>query len=217
MANNARFANLEALRTHSNTPASPTAGIRNQMSRTTITTGPNQNHARTVNTPADPFGAGAGGKGNLFPNTNTNPRAPATEAQKAALRVRIAAFPMQPNTPTGLENYRDQCRTWLATFGANQRITELTGFPLHPGGAPPGSGECYVCGKAGHSWLNCTNEQVPFKERHWRNVCGTILGHGRSTPAPVNLVRTAEEDFGWMNSAGFEDNTDQGNGEGPST
>jgi hypothetical protein len=27
----------------------------------------------------------------------------------------------------------------------------------------------------------------------------------------------AEEDFGWMNSAGFEDNTGQGNGEGPST
>jgi hypothetical protein len=73
MANNTWFVNLEALQTHSNTPISPTAGIRNQMSRTTIMMGPNQNHTHTVNTPADLFGGGSGGKGNLFPNTNTNP------------------------------------------------------------------------------------------------------------------------------------------------
>lgn len=205
---------MEALRTHSITPASPTAGIRNQMSRATITMGPNQNNSHPVNTPTDPFGTSSRGKSNLF--TNTNPRAPATETQKAALRICIAAFPMQPDMPTGLENYRNQCHTWLATFGANQRITELTGFPLHPGGAPPSSGECYVCGKVGHSQPNCTNEQVPFKERHWRSICTTILGHGRSAPASVNFVKTAE-DFGWMNSAGFKDNTGQENGEGPST
>jgi hypothetical protein len=214
--NNARFASLEALRTHSVVPASPTAGIRNQMSRATIAAAPNQSNTRPANTPPDPFNAGGGGKGNLFPGTNANPRAPATEAQKAALRTRIAAFPMQPNTPAGLNAYRDQCRAWLAAFGANQKITELTGFPLLPGGTLPGSGECYVCGKAGHTRQNCPNKQVPFKERQWRSVCGTVLGHGRSAPAPVNLVQ-AVEDFGWMNSAGFEDNVGQGNGEGPST
>jgi hypothetical protein len=35
-------------------------------------------------------------------------------------------------------------------------------------------------------------------------------------PTPVNFVQAAQEDFGWMNSAGFEDNVQQGNEEGPS-
>lgn len=39
-ANNARFIHLENLQARSSTPASPTAGIQNQMGRTTITTGP---------------------------------------------------------------------------------------------------------------------------------------------------------------------------------
>jgi len=214
--NNARFVSLEALQTHSVIPASPTTGIRNQMSRVTIAAAPNQSNTCPANMPPNPFNAGSGGKGNLFPGTNANPRAPATEAQKAALRARIIAFPMQPNTPAGLDAYRDQCCAWLAAFGANQKITELTGFPLLPGGTPLGSGECYVCGKAGHTWQNCLNEQVPFKERQWRNVCGTILGHGRSASTPINFVQ-AVEDFGWMNSAGSEDNMGQGNRERPLT
>ena len=213
--NNARFTHLESLRAHGTIPASPTAGIRNQMSRATITAGPNQNISRPTTLPADPFGAG-GGRGNLFSPTNASNRAPPTEAQKAALRARIAAFPMQPNTPAGSGSYRDQCRAWLTTFGASQRVNELTGFPLQPGGVLPGSGECYVCGKLGHMRPNCTNEQVPFKERQWRSICGTILGHGRTTTAPVNFVHAIQEDYGWMNTAGTEDNVQQGNGEGPS-
>jgi hypothetical protein len=84
--NNARFASLEALQNHSVVPASPTARIRNQMSRVSITATPNQSNNRPANTPSNPFSAGGGGKGNLFSNANTNPQAPATEAQKAALR-----------------------------------------------------------------------------------------------------------------------------------
>jgi hypothetical protein len=29
-------------------------------------------------------------------------------------------------------------------------ITAETGFPLRPGGAEPGSGECFQCGQVGH-------------------------------------------------------------------
>jgi hypothetical protein len=214
-ANNARFANLEALRTHTTTPASPTAGIRHQMSRTTITVGTNQNNTRSTNLAADPFSTGGGGRGNLFPATNTIARAPSTEVQRAAIRIRISAFPMQPNTPVGISSYRDQCQAWLATFGANQKVTEATGFPLLPGGMPPGSGECYVCRKLGHMRANCTNEQVPFKEKQWRGICGTVLRHGKPTLALVNFIAN-QEDFIWMQSAGTEDNVQQGNGEGPS-
>jgi hypothetical protein len=184
------------------------------MSRMTITTGPKQNNSRPANATTNHFSIGGGGKGNLF--ANANHRTPITEAQKDTIHVCITVFPIQPNTTARLNNYRDQCCAWLTTFGANQKITKLTGFLVHPGGVLPGSGECYVCGKGGHTWPNCTNEQVPFKERQWWSVCSTILGHGRLAPAPINLVQAAE-DFRWMNSAGFKDNVNQGNREGPST
>lgn len=211
--NNARFVSLESRRNHNVTTASPTAGIRHQMSRTNIATGAN---TRSTNPPSDPFNAGGGGRGNLFPATSNTTRTPSTEAQKAAVHARIAMFPMQPNTQAGVNNYRDQCRAWLATYGANQKVNEITGFPLLPGGTPPGSGECYVCGKSGHMRPNCTNEQVPFKERQWRSICGTVLGHSRPAPSPVNFIVANQDNFEWMHSAGFEDNTRQGNGEGPS-
>jgi hypothetical protein len=213
-ANNARFTHLETLHARSTIPASPTAGIRSQMGRATITTGPLRSNVQSTHTSANPFGAGSGGRGNLFTTPNVNARNPPSEAQKASLLSRITAFPMQPNTPAGIDNYRDQCRSWLSTFGANQKINEHTGFPLQPGGTPPGSGECYVCGKTGHTRTNCTNEHVPFKERVWRNICGNILGHGKTPPAPINFVLPSQDDFTWMNSAGFEDNIQQGNGEG---
>jgi hypothetical protein len=59
------------------------------------------------------------------------------------------------------------------------------------------------------------NEHVPFKERVWRNICRNILGHSRPPSTPINLVLPSQEDFTWMNSAGSEDNIQQGNGEGP--
>ena len=101
--NNARFMHLESLRAHSTIPASPTARIRNQMRRVTITAGPNQNISCPTTLPADPFSAN-GGQGNLFSPTNASNRAPPTEVQKAALCARIAVFPMQPNTPAGSDS-----------------------------------------------------------------------------------------------------------------
>jgi hypothetical protein len=216
-ANNAQFASLESLQTHSATPASPTAGIRHQMSRTTIAARPNQNSACSVNPPAEPFSARGGGWGNIFSATNAISQTPSTEAQKAAIHTHIAAFPMQPNMPAGINSYCDQCYAWLATFRASQKVNEATGFPLLPRGVPPGSGECYVCGKLGHMHANCANKQVPFRGRQWRSVCSTVLGHGKSAPAHINSIVANQDDFGWMYSAGFEDNARQGNGEGLST
>ena len=142
--NNAWFTHLKSLRAHGTIPTSPTARIRNQMSRATITAGPNQNISCPTTLPADPLSAN-GGQGNLFSPTNASNRAPPTEVQKTALCARIAVFPMQPNTPAGSDSYRDQCHAWLTTFRASQNVNELTGFPLQPGGVPPGLGECYIC------------------------------------------------------------------------
>jgi hypothetical protein len=122
---------------------------------------------------------------------------------------------MLPYTPVGINNYCDQCWGWLTTFGANKKVTKATGFSLLPVGVPPGSGECYVCGKLGHMCANCTNKQVPFREKQWRGICGTVLRHGKSTLTLVNFIMN-QDDFRWMHSAGSEDNIQQGNGQGPS-
>lgn len=103
----ARLTHLESAR--ASPPPSPMAGIRNQMSRTTIASNqPNQagggRQANNVN--PNPFNAGGGGRGNLFPPGA--PRAPATEAQKQAVRIRIATYPAQPDMPAGQARWKGE-------------------------------------------------------------------------------------------------------------
>jgi hypothetical protein len=116
----------------------PTKAIRTQLASTAISQPP-------VNQPAQNnlFGSNSGGGGNLF-STKT-PRPPATEAEKAMLKASLSIYPAQPETLEGEAAYLDQLRAWRRTNGDN-KVTKFTGFPLRPGGALPGSGECYNCG-----------------------------------------------------------------------
>lgn len=138
------------------------------------------------------------------------------------MRLCIAAFPLQLATTQGFATYQDQCRAWKSEFGADQRVTETTGFPLRPGTAPVCSGECYACGMTGHGRHSCTapeHQQLLPRERAWRAICGSILGHNRTAPAArINLVGTAEDEdeFAWMLTTGAESGRRQGNEWGPS-
>jgi hypothetical protein len=121
---------------------SPTRAIRTQLASITIS-------QQTTSYPAqrDPFGGIEGSRGNLF-NAHP-PRSPAIEAEKMTIRATLALYPMQPETPEGEAAYLDQLQAWRQLNG-NNHVSKTTGFSLHPGGAPPGSGECYNCGRAGH-------------------------------------------------------------------
>src|SRR6202522_1235880 len=121
---------------------SPTKAIRSQLANTAISQQPAGRP-----TQGEPFGGQSGGGGNLF-NTRP-PRPPATEAEKTTLRTSLALYPIQLETPEGNATYLEQLRTWRQVNGDNP-TSRVTGFPLRPGGAPPGSGECYNCGKTGH-------------------------------------------------------------------
>ena len=188
---------------------SPTKTIRNQLANTMITQQP---VGKT--TQGDPFSSVGGGGGNLF-NTRS-PRPPATEAEKAILKASLALYPIQPDTPEGNAAYREQLRTWRRINGDNP-VSKATGFPLRPGGAPPGSGECYNCGRTGHRRINCQttgNDKIPQLEATFRAICGSILGQPSYRTAQINYVVTSEEDeFAWLNATS---NGLQGNGEGPS-
>jgi hypothetical protein len=185
---------------------SPTKAIRTQLASTTIA----QQQPIVRTSQSDPFGNAGGGGGNLF-NPRT-PRPPATEAEKAILRASLALYPMQPDTQDGEAAYLEQLRAWRRINGDNH-VTKTTGFPLRPGGAPPGSGECYNCGRTGHRRLDCqTNgtKKIPQLEANFRAICGSVLGQPSRRTAQVNYVATAGVDeFAWLNES-------QGNGEGPS-
>lgn len=211
-------------RTQTTAVASPTAAIRTQFRNTTISQpGPGR---ASPTTNANPFSNQGGGRGNLFTQTRYTPtartpgqpRAPATEADRTALRTRLETYPMQPDTPEGNATYLRQLSTWRTT-NPSLRPTEHTGFPLKPGGAPPGSGECYRCGRGGHRRPECNAEQgqlIPPLEGTFRAICGSILGFSNRTAAQINMVDNAEEDdYAWV----FGNTTArriQGNEEGPS-
>jgi hypothetical protein len=187
---------------------SPTKAIRTQLASTTIS----QQPVRQTNQ-GDPFGGpSGGGGGNLF-NART-PRPPATEAEKATLKASLALYPAQPQTSEGEAAYLDQLRAWRRT-NTDSNVTRTTGFPLRPGGAPPGSGECYNCGHTGHRRIDCLatgSRKIPQFEASFRAICGSILGQPRRT-AQVNFVATSgDNEFAWLNM----EQEEQGNGQGPS-
>jgi len=198
-------------------PLSPMSNANNAMQSMTIrnaraapaTTINATPHATTANT--NPFTNSGGGQGNLF----HRPPPTITNADRDALCQSLAFYPLQPNTLEGNRAWLAQLRDWRTKHGEGP-ITPATGFPLRPGGAAPGSGECFGCGFVGHrrdSGL-CTTDTINPRERTFRTICGRILC--TAPAAPVNFIEEAEGEFSWLSDHSLAHTVDQGNGEGPS-
>ena len=143
-------------------PPSPMSNASNAMQTVSIG-GQHGNQPVTHSTPqantanTSLFTGQFSSQGTLF-----RPLPPVTQADRDALKLSLAEYPLQPNTQAGITPWQDQLQVWKAKNGMSVDVTASTGFPLRPGGAAPGSGECYGCGMMGHhrSAQQCTTGQL---------------------------------------------------------
>ncbi|KAF5376231.1 hypothetical protein D9615_008561 [Tricholomella constricta] len=224
-----RMRTLEALN-------SPTRAIRTQLAHASIGTNTKLRH--TTTTDANPFLTTGGGQGNLSyavaaPSAGgggvgragggtgaRTARPPPTEADRVALRARIAQTVQHPDTEAGRTAHQAQQRAWIEKYGAETRVTELTPYPLRPGTLPANSNECFGCGLAGHIAPRCplpAERKLNIREADWRAICRSILRIVFATPVRYVVI----DDYGGVAavepSAYIEEiDESQGNGERPS-
>ncbi|KAJ6557756.1 hypothetical protein B0H19DRAFT_1025006 [Mycena capillaripes] len=175
--------------------ASPTAGIRAQLTNTTIGA-PAQGAGRwpVVNTGANPFrGASGGGQGNLFGQPVEGP-------DRAKLLAAIAGITHHPDTDTGRRAHADQQQQWYAAHG-NAQMSINTPYPLRPGRAPVNSGECYRCGIVGHTNFRkaCTAPQdqcIHPREGVWRRIAAQALREPAVAVRAVSYSAWDVDDYG---------------------
>ncbi|KAJ7080571.1 hypothetical protein B0H15DRAFT_953441 [Mycena belliarum] len=218
--------------------ASPTAGIRAQLTNTRIgapASGPARWPLTAPN--ASPFhGAAGGGQGNLFAARpqQFQARAPYQPAQRAPYQPRamqapltgnerrvlldaIVRIPHHPDTEAGRRAHGDQQQAWHRVHG-NIEVSVDTPYPLRPGCAPLNSGECFRCGHGGHTNINraCPaplDQCINPREQQWRRIATQAL---REVTA-VRMVGYGlydTDDYGrpfGSDEARFEEHDDQGN------
>ncbi|KAF5374109.1 hypothetical protein D9615_008813 [Tricholomella constricta] len=208
---------------------SPTRAIRGQLANTSITvTAPKTRQITTLE--GNPFLNAGGGQGSLSYATvgggrvaggtaARTPRPPPTEADRVALRARLAEMLHHPNTEAGRTAHQAQQRAWIEKHGAETKVTELTAYPLRPGTLPANSNECFGCGQSGHIAPKCPlpmERRLNIREADWRAICRSVLRITFATPVRYIAI----DDYGGIAavepSAYIEELEDQGNGEGPS-
>ena len=109
-------------------------------------------------------------------------------------QVGNAGPPQRPDMEEGRRQYNADVEAWHTTFGQLSPSLEQP-YPLKPGSAPIGSGECYGCGfvtDPPHTGNSCaTPVALQPHETRWRQLVGGMLRRAalpRANPAPVQYV-----------------------------
>jgi hypothetical protein len=179
------------------TPQNPIAALQSQLSRLTVNTPTPPPHPMNssafMRVPAQQVTT------NQQPAFNRQPAQPQepliiSDETRAAVRLTITHLAHHPNTSAGHTAYAAQIAQWNAKWGVATRIRPETGYPLKPGTAIIGSGECFGCGTHGHSSRSCPlppsdPERLARKESVWRSLVHKVLGaFNRINATPISLV-----------------------------
>ncbi|KAJ7455173.1 hypothetical protein FB451DRAFT_1049034 [Mycena latifolia] len=207
---------VKMLERRSELQASPTAGIRTQLTNTRISA-PAPHWPPTAQN-ANPFqGAGGGGQGNLFAAPHPQYQ-PLTGNDRRVLLDAIVCITHHPDTEMGRRAHGDQQQEWHRVHG-NIDVSVDTPYPLRPGRAPLNSGECFRCGHGGHTNVNraCPaplDQCINPREQQWCRIATQAL---REPVAAVRMVAYGlydTDDYGRPfggDDARFEEVEDQGN------
>ncbi|KAJ7059293.1 hypothetical protein C8F01DRAFT_1370852 [Mycena amicta] len=169
-------------------PATPMTKLANQLNTAGLKT-PKPAGAGAGG--RDAFGGG-GGRGNLF-----TPRQDLDETGIQKLRELVARISVPPTTKVGREFYKAQIDAWDKEYGGRnpRALLEEVGYPLSPGTAAPGTGECFRCGHLTaprHARDACAAEEIPCLETAFREICNKYLRAPRFRPqqnvAQVNYL-----------------------------
>ncbi|KAJ7265606.1 hypothetical protein C8J57DRAFT_1511366 [Mycena rebaudengoi] len=134
----------------------------------------------------------------LFPAAVANTATPRGPYRPDAERMQmLLASPVtiHPRNAAGMAAYAQQLTTYNQKHGT-LKPSEDRPYPLTPGTAPIGSGECHKCGLMGHFSAECTtasNLLVPDVELRWRQSVQSIRTQvGRAERAAnINVVADA--------------------------
>ncbi|KAG6808845.1 hypothetical protein H0H92_002614, partial [Tricholoma furcatifolium] len=165
------------------------------------------------------------------PAANPGPQTPAqttqaparTDADKWAMIQRMAR--PDPASDASRAAYRTAINQWHAANPRSYAAHEDRPYPLTPGTAPLGSGECTGCGYTGHIENACTAAaRIPQIESRWRRKVDSIRRAVNAPVVAVNLVDATDvlppgitpEQLRAIIDAYLADRNDQGKAEGSS-
>lgn len=110
---------------------------------------------------------------------------------------RANVLPHRANTEAGRRQYEQDIKAWHAAHGQNPPSLERP-YPLKPGTAPLGSGECFACGEVtdpNHTATLCTaGAALRPHETRWRALISSMLrraataNSAATAPIPVQVV-----------------------------
>jgi len=110
-----------------------------------------------------------------------------TQLTRAQLLEKLSLMPQRANMETGVRQYEADVELWHRTHGTEGFPNIERPYPLRPGTATLGSGECYNCGmvtEPPHVGAQCiAQEPLRPQEARWRQQVAGLL---RRTASPMN-------------------------------
>ncbi|KIK21566.1 hypothetical protein PISMIDRAFT_103871, partial [Pisolithus microcarpus 441] len=113
---------------------------------------------------------------------------------RSQILEKATILPQRSNTEAGRCMYEADVKTWHCNFGSEAYPSLERPYPLRPGTAPVGSGECFSCGmttELSHVGNTCTSlEPIRQQESRWRGLVTSMLRQTTQTRpiAPVQYV-----------------------------